>query len=79
MRILLFSHLKQLAGKTELEWPVTGSLSSEELWARLLAECPSLAPYKPVVRLSKNWEYARPDETFIDADEVALIPPVSGG
>ncbi|MCU0786512.1 MAG: MoaD/ThiS family protein [Verrucomicrobia bacterium] len=31
------------------------------------------------VRLARNSEYVAPEARFTDADEVALIPPVSGG
>ena len=40
---------------------------------------PRLAAHRPNVRLARNWEYAGADAMFADADEVALIPPVSGG
>ena len=37
------------------------------------------AAFRSSVRLARNGEYARPDERFEPNDEVALIPPVSGG
>ncbi|MBI4498216.1 MAG: MoaD/ThiS family protein [Chloroflexi bacterium] len=47
--------------------------------ARLTAEYPSLARYGPHLMLAVNAEYVRPDHPLHDGDEVALIPPVSGG
>jgi molybdopterin converting factor small subunit len=79
MRILMFAHLRDAAGVAEISWRVTRPLGVEELWRRLLEECPALRPHRPAVRLARNWEYTAPDEVFSDADEVALIPPVSGG
>ena len=79
MRILLFAHLKDAAGRAELEWSGVGPLTADDFWKRLLAECPGLGVYRSQIRLARNWEYAAADELFHDGDEVALIPPVSGG
>ena len=45
----------------------------------LLPAHPGLERFRGSVRLAKNSEYVGPDARFTDADEVALIPPVSGG
>ncbi len=78
MRILFFAHLRDVAGQAEFEL-TRGELGTEELWRELIAVHPGLAPFRRVVRLSRNQEYAGPDARFAEADEVALIPPVSGG
>ena len=79
MRILFFAQLKDLAGCSELEWPGAEPLTAEQLWQQLLAKFPDLAAHRQAVRLARNWEYAQPDTIFSGMDEVALIPPVSGG
>lgn len=78
MRVLLFAQLKDAAGRAELVLH-TGPVDSDGLWRHLLAACPALARFRGAVRLAKNSEYAGRDAVFEDADEVALIPPVSGG
>jgi molybdopterin converting factor subunit 1 len=78
MRILLFAHLKDVVGQAQIEL-VTGELDSDGLWRRLIAIHPALERFRGSVRLSRNAEYVSQDATFSDADEVALIPPVSGG
>jgi len=45
----------------------------------LLDKFPALAGHRPSVRLARNCEYADAAAAFADPDEVALIPPVSGG
>ena len=78
MRILFFTQLKDVTQCAELSvsW---GRVDVEGLWQKLLALQPGLERYRASVRLARNSEYVGPDAVFTDADEVALIPPVSGG
>ncbi len=78
MRILFFAHLKELAGCAEIDLPAD-DLDSEQLWARLLERIPALARVRGQTRLSRNCELAGNTTRFRANDEVALIPPVSGG
>ncbi len=77
MRVLFFAQLKDATGCDSVE--IAPSLNAELLWVELLKRFPKLAAHRANVRLAKNWEYAAPNAQFSDADEVALIPPVSGG
>jgi molybdopterin converting factor subunit 1 len=77
MRVLFFAQLKDATGCDSAE--IATPPNVEQLWAELLKQFPKLAAHRANVRLAKNWEYAGPDARFADADEVALIPPVSGG
>ena len=78
MRILLFAHLKNAVGRTELDFP-WDDLDADSLWRKLTEVYPELARFRPAVRLARNSEYAKPGTRFYRSDEVALIPPVSGG
>ena len=77
MRVLFFAQLKDATGCDSVE--LASPADAEQLWTELQKQFPKLAAYRSNVRLAKNWEYAAPDSQFTDADEVALIPPVSGG
>lgn len=79
MRVLFFAQLKDATGCDSIELASAPSLSVEQLWAELLKKFPALATHRKSVRLACNSEYAAPGARFTDADEVALIPPVSGG
>jgi molybdopterin converting factor subunit 1 len=79
MRILFFAHLKDATGCPSVELPAPAPLTEEHLWAELVRKFPELEKLRRAVRLAKNSEYVGPDATFADGDEVALIPPVSGG
>ena len=79
MRILFFAQLKDATGCDSVELDAASPLDVEKFWSELLKEFPKLAAHRANVRLARNWEYAAPDAQFADTDEVALIPPVSGG
>jgi len=79
MRILFFAQAKDAAGAAELEMKISDGAGVEEIWNKLVAEKPRLAAFRKTTRLARNGEYADAKTKFTDADEVALIPPVSGG
>ncbi len=79
IRLRLFAGLREQAGRSawELELP-EGSLVGD-VWAALpeLGSGPGSQP--PDVLYALNQEYVAPDHVLADGDELALIPPVSGG
>lgn len=78
MRILLFAHLRNTVGREEIQVNCDG-VDADSLWTKLLETAPSLSRFRQTVRLARNSEFAGPETRFYEADEVALIPPVSGG
>ena len=79
MRILFFAQLKDATHCESAEMNLPSSLNTEQLWVELLKQFPALAVHRASVRLAKNQEYADAETQFSNDDEVALIPPVSGG
>lgn len=79
MRILFFAQLKDATKCDSIEIVFPSPVSAEGLWTELLNKFPGLAGHRSSVRLAKNFEYTDANTQFTDADEVALIPPVSGG
>jgi molybdopterin converting factor small subunit len=49
------------------------------VWRALAEEFPGAAPYRPALSAAVNAEYARFAAPVADGDEVAFLPPVSGG
>jgi molybdopterin synthase catalytic subunit len=72
--VRLFAGLRELAGTraTEIELP-EGAIAGD-VWPAL-----ELGPEPPGLLLAVNKSYAARDTALADGDEVALIPPVSGG
>lgn len=80
IRVLFFAGVRQAAGCDEAR--VAGGeqgLTGEELWEALGRMHPALARLAPSVRIACNHEYLAPGQRIFSGDEVALIPPVSGG
>jgi molybdopterin converting factor subunit 1 len=78
VRVLLFGALREAAAScTPLNLP--DGATAGDLLATLAALHPEVAAMQPSLALAVNQEYARRDTVLRDGDEVALLPPVSGG
>jgi molybdopterin synthase catalytic subunit len=77
--IHLFARLREIAGSSRLERTVPDGASAEMVWTALAAEFPALAVHRTGVACAVNEEYARLTATLKEGDEVAFLPPVSGG
>ena len=80
MRITLrtFAMLRELsADRLEVDLPDGASLA--DAWAALEARHSAVGPHRPYVRGARNGSYATWDAALADGDEVAFLPPVSGG
>ena len=72
VKVRLFAGLRERAGWSERE--VDGVTRVDEIWPVL-----SLGPEPDGLLYAVNKEYAQGDRELAEGDEVALIPPVSGG
>jgi MoaE-MoaD fusion protein len=79
IRVLFFGVLKDLAGRGShlVDLPEPAKLS--DLLLHLQRQIPRLNAHFPSTAISINQEYAQPDSILRNGDEVALLPPVSGG
>jgi len=79
VRVRLFAIQRELAGTREVPLELPPAATVEDAWTGLVARHPVLAPGRSSVRFARNGDYAEPTERLADGDEVACIPPVSGG
>jgi molybdopterin synthase catalytic subunit len=79
VRIRLFAVQRELAGAREVAVELPDGSDVEAAWQALIARHPVLAPGRASLRFARNGEYADPTTELADGDEVAMIPPVSGG
>jgi molybdopterin synthase catalytic subunit len=79
VHLRLFAMQRELAGTRALDVELPAGATVEDAWAELVARHPALAPGRMAVRFAVNGSYAPADTALGDGDEVAMIPPVSGG
>lgn len=78
--VRLFARLRELAGSGDLDCECPGDAATvADVWQYLVTRHPDLAPYERAVSCAVNAEYARRSSPVADGDEVAFLPPVSGG
>jgi molybdopterin converting factor subunit 1 len=79
VRVRLFAIQRELAGTREHSLELPDGATVEDAWTALVGAYPALAPGRPSVRFARNGAYADAGTPLADGDEVAMIPPVSGG
>src|SRR4029077_1944652 len=78
VRVRCFALLRELsADRTGLT--MADGATIEDAWTEMARRYPGLAPHRPFVRPARNGAYAAWDVVLADGDEVAFLPPVSGG
>ena len=77
--VRLFARLRELVGTGELERQVPDTATVGSIWQELANEFPIIAPYGESMSCAVNAEYARMTSRVKEGDEVAFLPPVSGG
>jgi molybdopterin converting factor subunit 1 len=76
--VLLFGITRDLTGQSTVLVPLQEGASVGDLITQLHQTYPALAGIRSLL-VAVNGEYAEPDQPIGSKDEIALIPPVSGG
>ncbi|HXP47213.1 MAG TPA: molybdenum cofactor biosynthesis protein MoaE [Terriglobales bacterium] len=79
VRVLFFGALRDLVGRSNDALTLPEGACLSDLLAHYEAAVPRLKDFLPAIAFSINQEYAPPGAALHDQDEVALLPPVSGG
>ena len=77
--VLLFARLREIAGASELSRQLPDGATAGDAWNALALEFPGMADYARTVSCAVNETYSRLTTRLHDGDEVAFLPPVSGG
>lgn len=77
--VRLFARLRDIARADELTRDVAPGATVGSVWRQLAGEFPDLAPYERTISSAVNLDYVRMDRAVADGDEIAFLPPVSGG
>jgi MoaE-MoaD fusion protein len=79
IQVLFFGMLKDIVGRAEerLDLPAPQLLGS--VFEHYAAQFPRLREMASSIVLARNQEFAQPSSPLADGDEIAFLPPVSGG
>lgn len=79
VRVLFFGSLAARMGKRELSVELAEGAKVSELVDLLAGDYPAVGEMRGKLAFAVNLEYRKAGEALAEGDEVALIPPVSGG
>ena len=79
VRTCFFASAREAVGQRQLDVELPDGLTAGDLLQRLISDYPRLAACAPHLRLAVNESYTDAGHRLGDGDEVAFIPPVSGG
>jgi molybdopterin converting factor subunit 1 len=79
VKVLFFGRLREVAGGAEEFVELSTGARIEELFANFVARRPELARFRGSLVASRNQEFAAWSTPLHPGDEIAFLPPVSGG
>lgn len=77
--VRLFARLRELVGAGELQRDAPEGATVAGVWDSLARDYPAVAAYAASMSCAVNAEYAPMTTPLREGDEVAFLPPVSGG
>src|SRR6202162_5374147 len=78
VRVVLFAKPRELVGQPNVELALPTAATAADAWSQLSSRY-DLGPLPRSFRCAVNSEYAGWDDPLKEGDELAVIPPVSGG
>jgi molybdopterin converting factor subunit 1 len=79
VRVLFFGILKEIVGKSEESLDIEPNSTLASLFEAYSTRFETLRDKRPSILFARNREFATPETTLAENDEVAFLPPVSGG
>ncbi|MDP6039639.1 MAG: molybdopterin converting factor subunit 1 [Candidatus Latescibacteria bacterium] len=79
VKVLFFASCRDLVGDSEREMTLEAGATVSDLISVIASEHPRFIEMAPSLMVSANQEYVERESELTDGDEVAFIPPVSGG
>ena len=79
IRVKLFASVKEIVGQKELVLEVPDDVKASAIPHLLASKYPRLRALVSFLKIAVNHEYADGERLLVEGDEVALLPPVSGG
>jgi len=79
VKVLFFGRIRELTGLSEENGEISEGATLGDLLERYIQQYPQLAGFRASLVASRNQEFATWDTLIAGGDEIAFLPPVSGG
>ncbi len=79
VRVLFFGMLKDMTGRSSDLLTLPGHATLGDVFIHYAEIDPKIRALAPSIAISINQEFAEPDSQLKEGDEIAFLPPVSGG
>lgn len=79
VRVRVFASLREILGKDEVEVDLPEGTTVEGLWTQLVSDDGRLEPFTKSINFAINHDFVGKETQLSANDEIAFLPPVSGG
>jgi len=79
VKVLFFGQLKEITGKAQDSLELSGGATLEQVFEHYAGIYPRLNGLRSSIVIACNQNFAEASTEVLDGDEVAFLPPVSGG
>jgi sulfur-carrier protein len=79
IKLLFFASCRNIIGDKELIWDISENVTVGDVKKKLALQYPGLIAMEKTLSIAVNAEYVDDSIVLFNEDEIAFIPPVSGG
>jgi molybdopterin converting factor subunit 1 len=77
--VRLFARLREVTGRNVCDCEIAANATVADVWRDVVRQHPALEPFGVSMSAAVNADFARMQTVVHEGDEVAFLPPVSGG